>query len=223
MSMQIDFSIVFTYWHVLLKGLGLTLIITLSCALIGSILGFGLSVLRLAPSRLLRLPITLYVEFFRGTPLLIQLFWVFFCFPVVFGLSVSPYISVVISLTLYMAAITSETFRGALKSIASDQHDACTALGLTPHVKVLYVIFPQTLLRAIPPLLSNIVSLFKESALISSVGVADLMFVGQNLSNSTARPVEFLSAVAVIYFCVAFPLTRLVGLIESRLLRRYAY
>jgi polar amino acid transport system permease protein len=88
---------------------------------------------------------------------------------------------------------------------------------------VLYVIFPQALLRAVPPLLSNVVSLFKESALISSVGVADLMFVGQNISNSTARPVELLSAVAVIYFLVAFPLTRLVGVVEGRLLRRYAY
>jgi len=170
-----------------------------------------------------RLPTTLFVEFFRGTPLLIQVFWIFFCLPVVFGINIPPYLSVLISLTLFMAAITCETFRGALKSIASEQHDACTALGLGLRIKTVYVIFPQALLRAIPPLLSNIVSLFKESALISSVGVADLMFVGQNISNSTARPVEFLSAVAVIYFLVAFPLTRLVGLIEARLLRRFAY
>lgn len=221
--MTIDFSIVFSYWHVLLKGLGLTLVITLSCALIGSLAGFLVSLLRNSSFRILKWPTTLYVEFFRGTPLLIQLFWVFFCFPVVFGLNIPPFVSVMISLTLYMAAITSETFRGALKSIASEQHDACTALGLTSRVKVLYVIFPQALLRAIPPLLSNVVSLFKESALISSVGIADLMFIGQNISNSTARPVEFLSAVAVIYFLVAFPLTRLVGVVEARMLRRYAY
>ncbi|WP_271407973.1 amino acid ABC transporter permease [Pseudomonas sp. Q1-7] len=221
--MTIDFSIVLTYWHVLFKGLALTLAITLGCALIGSLAGFVLSLLRISSLKLLTLPTTLYVEFFRGTPLLIQLFWVFFCFPVVFGMDIPPYVSVIISLTLYMAAITSETFRGALKSIASEQHDACTALGLTSRVKVLYVIFPQALLRAIPPLLSNVVSLFKESALISSVGIADLMFVGQNISNSTARPVEFLSAVAVIYFLVAFPLTRLVGVVEARMLRRYAY
>lgn len=221
--MNIDFAVVFPYWHILLKGLGLTIAITLSCALIGSLAGFVLSLLRGVRNPLVRLPITLYVEFFRGTPLLIQLFWVFFCFPVVFGLTLSPYISVMLALVLYMAAITSETFRGALKSIASEQHDACTALGLTSKVKVLYVIFPQALLRATPPLLSNVVSLFKESALISSVGIADLMFVGQNISNSTARPVEFLSAVAVIYFFVAFPLTRLVGVIESRMLQRYAY
>lgn len=221
--MTIDFSVVFPYWYILLKGLGLTIAITLTCALLGSLAGFVISLLRGVRNPLIRLPISLYVEFFRGTPLLIQLFWVFFCFPVVFGLTLSPYISVMLALIFYMAAITSETFRGALKSIASEQHDACTALGLTPRVKVLFVIFPQALLRATPPLLSNVVSLFKESALISSVGIADLMFVGQNISNSTARPVEFLTAVAVIYFLVAFPLTRLVGLVESRMLRRYAY
>jgi len=221
--MPLDFSVVLHYWPVLLKGLGLTLAFTGACAILGRLLGFTVSLLRQLKTPLVRLPLTLYVEFFRGTPLLIQLFWVFFCFPVVFGLDIPPYVSVLIALTLFMGAITSETFRGALKSIASEQHDACTALGLGPKVKVLYVIFPQALLRAVPPLLSNVVSLFKESALISSVGVADLMFVGQNISNSTARPVEFLSAVAVIYFLVAFPLTRLVGVVEGRLLRRYAY
>lgn len=221
--MSLDFTVVLSYWQVLLKGLALTLAFTLSCAILGSLAGFAVSLLRASRLRLVRLPVTLYVEFFRGTPLLIQLFWVFFCFPVVFKVNIAPYVSVLIALTLYMAAITSETFRGALKSIASEQHDACTALGLTPGVKVLYVVFPQALLRAVPPLLSNVVSLFKESALISSVGVADLMFVGQNISNSTARPVEFLSAVAVIYFLVAFPLTRLVGVVEGRLLRRFAY
>jgi polar amino acid transport system permease protein len=221
--MHLDFSAVFPYWLVLLKGLGLTVAFTSSCAVIGSLAGFVLSLLRMSPNRFLKGATTLYVEFFRGTPLLIQLFWVFFCFPVVFRVDIPPYVSVVISLTLYMAAITSETFRGALKSISAEQHDACTALSLTPQAKILYVIFPQALLRAIPPLLSNVVSLFKESALISSVGVADLMFVGQNISNSTAKPVEFLTTVAIIYFLVAFPLTRLVGVVESRFLRRFAY
>jgi polar amino acid transport system permease protein len=221
--MHLDFSTVLPYWLVLLKGLGLTVAFTSSCAVIGSLAGFVLSLLRMSPSRWMKAATTLYVEFFRGTPLLIQLFWVYFCFPVVFRVPIPPYVSVVISLTLYMAAITSETFRGALKSISAEQHDACIALSLSPQAKILYVIFPQALLRAIPPLLSNIVSLFKESALISSVGVADLMFVGQNISNSTARPVEFLTTVATIYFLVAFPLTRLVGVVETRLLRRFAY
>ncbi|VVE54961.1 ABC transporter permease [Pandoraea terrae] len=221
--MSLDISIVLPYWQVLLKGLGLTLAFTSACAIVGSLGGFVLSLLRMSPSRWLKALTTLYVEFFRGTPLLIQLFWVFFCFPVVFRVDVPPYLSVLISLTMYMIAITSETFRGALKSISSEQHDACIALSLTPHVKILYVIFPQALLRAIPPLLSNVVSLFKESALISSVGVADLMFVGQGISNSTAHPLEFLTTVGFIYFLVAFPLTRLVGVLESNFLKRFSY
>jgi polar amino acid transport system permease protein len=221
--MNLDFTVVFSYWQALLQGLALTLVFTVGCAILGSLCGFLLSLLRASRSRWLSVPAGLYVELFRGTPLLIQLFWVFFCFPVVFGVDTPPYLSVLLALTLYMTAITSETFRGALKSIPGEQHDACVALGLASWNKTLFVVFPQALLRGIPPLLSNVVSLFKESALISSVGIADLMFVGQNISNSTARPVEFLSAVAVIYFLVAFPLTRLVGVIEARMLRRYAY
>jgi len=221
--MNLDFTVVFSYWQALLQGLALTLAFTVGCATLGSLCGFLLSLLRASRRRWLSVPAGLYVELFRGTPLLIQLFWVFFCFPVVFGLDVPPYVSVLLALTLYMTAITSETFRGALKSIPGEQHDACVALGLASWNKTIFVVFPQALLRGIPPLLSNVVSLFKESALISSVGIADLMFVGQNISNSTARPVEFLSAVAVIYFLVAFPLTRLVGVIETRMLRRYAY
>lgn len=221
--MNLDFTVVFSYWQALLQGLALTLAFTVGCAILGSLCGFLLSLLRASRSRWLSVPAGLYVELFRGTPLLIQLFWVFFCFPVVFGINVPPYVSVLLALTLYMTAITSETFRGALKSIPGEQHDACVALGLASWNKTIFVVFPQALLRGIPPLLSNVVSLFKESALISSVGIADLMFVGQNISNSTARPVEFLSAVAVIYFLVAFPLTRLVGVIEARMLRRYAY
>jgi polar amino acid transport system permease protein len=221
--MNLDFTVVFSYWQALLQGLALTLVFTVGCAIMGSLCGFLLSLLRASGSRWLSVPAGLYVELFRGTPLLIQLFWVFFCFPVVFGIDIAPYVSVLLALTLYMTAITSETFRGALKSIPGEQHDACVALGLASWNKTVFVVFPQALLRGIPPLLSNVVSLFKESALISSVGIADLMFVGQNISNSTARPVEFLSAVAVIYFLVAFPLTRLVGVVETRMLRRYAY
>lgn len=216
-------SVIQPYVVVLLRGLGMTLAFTAGCAIVGSLGGFVLSLLRMSPNRIVKAATGFYVEFFRGTPLLIQLFWMFFCLPVVFNLSIAPAVSVLLSLTLYMIAITSETFRGALRSIASEQHDASVALGLTPRVKILYVIFPQGLLRATPPLLSNVISLFKESALISSVGIADLMFVGQNISNNTARPLEFLTVVGVIYFLVAFPLTRLVGAVETRLLRRYTY
>ena len=219
--MNFDFYRVFSYWDVLLNGLGVTLLFTVSAALVGTLLGFVISLMRVSPFRALRWPARLYVEFFRGTPMLIQLFWIFFCLPLLIGQSIPPFVSVLLSMTLFMAAITSETFRGALKSISGEQHDACVALGLNFRVKAVSVIFPQALLRSVPPLMSNIVALFKESALISSVGVADLMFVSSNISSSTASPVEFLSIAALIYFVVAFPFTRLVDIVEAKLLRRY--
>ncbi|MDI5983757.1 amino acid ABC transporter permease [Halomonas sp. M4R5S39] len=219
--MNFDLLRVFSYWDVLLQGLGITLFFTITSAVVGTLLGFIISLMRVSPFRILKWPSRLYVEFFRGTPMLIQLFWIFFCLPLVIGQDIPPYVSVLISMVLFMAAITSETFRGSLKSISGEQHDACVALGLNFRVKAVSVIFPQALLRSIPPLMSNIVALFKESALISSVGIADLMFVSSNISSSTARPVEFLTAAAVIYFAVAFPITRLVDLVEANLLRRF--
>ena len=163
-----------------------------------------------------------YVEFFRGTPVLIQLFWIFFCLPLLLGFELSNLASGIIALTLYMGAITSETFRASLKSVGPEQLDACVALGLPRWTQVTSVVLPQAILRAVPTLLSNCVSLFKESALVSAVGMADLMFVGQNISNNTARPVEVLTVVALMYFAIAFPLTRTVTLIERRILTKLA-
>ncbi|PPA01327.1 amino acid ABC transporter permease, partial [Pseudomonas sp. MWU12-2312b] len=147
--MHLDFTVVFSYWQALLQGLALTLVFTVGCAIMGSLCGFLLSLLRASRRRWLSVPAGLYVELFRGTPLLIQLFWVFFCFPVVFGIDIAPYVSVLLALTLYMTAITSETFRGALKSIPGEQHDACVALGLASWNKTVFVVFPQALLRGI--------------------------------------------------------------------------
>jgi polar amino acid transport system permease protein len=93
------------------------------------------------------------------------------------------------------------------------------ALGLKPWQRVRHILLPQALRLAIPTLLSNSVSLFKESSLVSAVGMSDLMYVGQNVSNISARPIEVLTTVALLYFAVAFPLTRAVAHLEARMLR----
>lgn len=220
--MELDFSIVLRFQHALLLGLWTTLKLTLLCVLLGCALGFVTAMARTGGNVILRTVAGAYVEFFRGTPVLIQLFWIFFCLPLLLGVELSNFASGVIALTLYMGAISSETFRASLKSVGREQMDACIALGLPRRVQVTSVILPQAVLRAAPTLLSNCVSLFKESALVSAVGMADLMFVGQNISNNTARPVEMLTIVALIYFVIAFPLTRAVTLVEARILKKLA-
>ncbi|PDT11130.1 amino acid ABC transporter permease [Rhizobium mulingense] len=220
--MTLDFSILLRFENALLLGLWMTIKLTIICVVLGCSLGFLVGLARTSRNIVLRAVAGVYVEFFRGTPVLIQLFWIFFCLPLILGVELSNLTSGVIALTLYMGAITSETFRASLKSIGREQLDACVALGLPQRVQVVNVVLPQAVLRAIPTLLSNCVSLFKESALVSAVGMADLMFVGQNISNNTARPVEVLTVVALIYFVIAFPLTRAVSLIEGRILKKLA-
>ena len=218
--MKFDFTVVWEHLPLLItKGLSVTLSFIIICMVIGVLWGFLLSLARTSQNPFIYWPSTLYVEFFRGTPVLVQLFWIFFCLPLLFGTDLSAFTSSVIALSLYSAAITSESFRASLKSIESDQYDACTALGLSPVVKLIYVVFPQAILRAIPNLLSNVVSLFKESALVSAVGMADLMYVGNSLALQEAKPVEILTAVALIYFVVGFALTRTVSRMESRILK----
>lgn len=220
--MDLNFAVVLKFQDALLLGLWMTLKLTVVCILLGCILGFVIALARTSKSTALRAVSSIYVEFFRGTPVLVQLFWIFFCLPLVLGVELSNLTSGIIALSLYMGAISSETFRASLKSVGREQLDACVALGLTPWDRTTSVVLPQAVLRAAPTLLSNCVSLFKESALVSAVGMADLMFVGQNISNNTARPVEVLTVVALIYFVIAFPLTRAVTVIEQRILKRLA-
>ncbi|MER9881938.1 amino acid ABC transporter permease [Mesorhizobium sp. M0118] len=220
--MTYDFAVVLKFQDALLLGLWMTIKLTLICVVIGCALGFVVALARTSKNPLLRGVSSVYVEFFRGTPVLIQLFWIFFCLPLLLGVELSNLTSGVIALSLYMGAITSETFRASLRSVGREQLDACVALGLSPWTRTTSVILPQAVLRAAPTLLSNVVSLFKESALVSAVGMADLMFVGQNISNNTARPVEVLTVVALIYLVIAFPLTRAVTVFEQRILKRLA-
>ena len=219
MSYDFSFGVIADYFDVLLRGLLTTIEFTAICIILGSLLGFVLSLMRVSRSRALRIVSTAYVEFFRGTPVLVQLFWIFFCLPIVLHVELSNFASSVIALTLFMAAIASESFRSALHAIPRDHIDAGVALGLSPYQRARYVVFPQAIRLAIPTLLSNSVSLFKESSLVSAVGMSDLMYVGQNVSNISARPIELLTTVAFLYFAIAFPLTRAVSRLESRMLR----
>jgi polar amino acid transport system permease protein len=220
MTYHLSFGFLLDYWSALLFGLATTLKLTVICVFLGMLLGFMLSLMRTSENRLLYAAGSVYVEFFRGTPVLIQIFWIFFCLPLLLRIDIGSMVSAIIALSLYMGAISCETFRAAMKSIAREQHDACVALGLGPFAKITHVIFPQTILRAVPTLLSNTVSLFKESSLVSAVGMSDLLYVGQNIATRTFHPVEILTTVAFIYFVIAFPLTRAVTIVEQRLLRK---
>jgi polar amino acid transport system permease protein len=222
MDYQFSFKVVYENLDVLALGLVSTLEFTVLCIFLGILLGFFICSLRRSKVLIVRGIGTAYVEFFRGTPVLVQLFWIFFCLPILIGVEMGSFTSSIVALTLYMGAISSESFRSALNGIPKDQYDASFALGLSSFKRMRFVIFPQAMILATPNLLSNSVSLFKESALVSAVGMVELMYVGQNLANVTSRPIEIITAVAFFYFFIAFPMTRAVTLLERRIQKKYS-
>ncbi|MGF6875820.1 amino acid ABC transporter permease [Paraburkholderia sp. MM5477-R1] len=219
--MKFNFLFLMEYIQPVLAGLALTVELTVASSVAGIVLGFIASLLRTYGTIPVRAVVTGYVEVFRGTPLLVQLFWFFFCLPLLLHVDIGVRAASITTLSLYMGAITCETFRGSLASIRKEELDACVALGLGRMTRITHIVLPLTFIRAMPTLLSNVVSLFKESALVSALGMADLMFVSQNIANTSARPVEVLTSTALIYFAVAFPLTRCVSGIERKVLQRF--
>lgn len=223
MEYGISVAIVGEYLPTMLRSFVTTIALAMLCILLGSALGFVISLMRTSKISIWRIASTCYVEWTRGTPLLIQLFWIFFCLPILLHIELTVFASSAIALTLYMGAITSETFRAALKAIAVEHDDAGAALGLNWYQRAQHVILPQAFILAIPSLLSNSVTLLKETSLVSAIGMSDLMFVGQNIATLTLRPVEILTTVGVLYMGVALPITLVVTHIEKRVRLRFGF
>ena len=158
----------------------------------------------------------LYVELFQGTPLLLQLFLIFFGLPKL-GVDVSPLLAATIALTLYATAFLAEIWRGCVDAIPRGQWDASASLGMTFVQQMRDVILPQALKIAIPPTVGFLVQLVKSTALASIVGFHELTKAGQVINNATFQPFITYSIVALIYFAICYPLTHWSRRLERRL------
>ena len=157
---------------------------------------------------------SLYIQLFQGTPLLLQLFLVFFGLPLL-GVDVTPLMAAAIALTLYASAFLAEIWRGCVDAIPRGQWDASDSLGMNFLTQMRYVILPQSLKIAIPPTVGFLVQLIKSTALASIVGFNELTRTGQIVANATFEPFLIYGLVALIYFAMCYPLT-----VGSRVLER---
>ena len=157
---------------------------------------------------------SLYIQLLQGTPLLLQLFLVFFGLPLI-GVEVSPLMAASIALTLYASAFLAEIWRGCVDAIPRGQWDASASLGMNYLTQMRYVILPQSLKIAIPPTVGFLVQLLKSTALASIVGFDELTRAGQIVANATFKPFIVYGLVALIYFAMCYPLT-----VGSRYLER---
>lgn len=199
----------------LLQGAALTLELTAISLALGVVGGLGLALLRLSPIRALRPPAVAYVEVVRGTPLLMQIYVIYFVLPAI-GIRVPPFFAGVLALSLNAAAYTSEVFRAGIESIDPGQMEAARSLGMTHRMAMRWVILPQTVRRVLPPLTNEAVALLKDSSLVSVVALAELMRVGKQIATDGASPTTIFLGVAVIYLAMTLPLTWLVRRLETR-------
>lgn len=203
----------------LLQGAGLTIVISATAMVLALVLGMAVALVSQIPGRIARGLVRAYVEVFRNTPLLIQIFIVYFGLPQL-GLKLSPFLSGLSALTLYTAAYNTEIFRAGLEAVPKGQHEAARSTGLSPFQEAIHVIIPQALRISFPALGNNLVSLVKNSSLVSIIGMVELMFVANDISFNNFRSFEIYGAAAVLYVILVLSLTRILTLTEDRLLRK---
>jgi polar amino acid transport system permease protein len=209
----------FTLWLIiknLLIATQWTVLLSLIAFVCGGLVGVVLLFLRTSGIKPLETLVKIYIEIFQGTPLLMQLFLLFFGLAL-FGLELSPWAAAALALTLWTSAFLTEIWRGCVESTPKGQWEASASLALSYVEQMRYVILPQALRIAIPPTVGFSVQVIKGTALASIIGFVELTKAGTMLNNATFRPFLVYSLVALIYFALCFPLSWYARRLEGRL------
>ncbi|WP_321782292.1 amino acid ABC transporter permease [Paraburkholderia sp. J94] len=184
-----------------------TVLLSLVSFVAGGAVGLVLLVMRVSSSRVLRAIVRIYIEVFQGTPLLLQLFIVFFGLPLV-GVDVSPWVAATLGLTFFTSAYLAEIWRGCVEAVPRGQWEASSSLAMNYFEQLRHVILPQAARIAVGPTVGFGVQAIKDTALVSIIGFAELTKAGTIISNATFRPFLVYGLVALIYFVLCYPLTR---------------
>jgi polar amino acid transport system permease protein len=211
-----DWGVVWENRWLLLDGARTTLVLTVLTMVFAIVGGLLLAILRLSSFRIVRASATAFVEFFRATPLILQIYWVFYILPTVLAIRFPAFTTGLVGLTLNVSAFNSETFRAGITSIRRGQWYAGLALGMSRAQVMRHVVLPQAVWRILPPLASQWVSLFKDTSLVSTIAVADLSYVALGLRFQTYRIIEILTAMAGLYWLMGYPQAKLVDWIHRK-------
>jgi polar amino acid transport system permease protein len=201
----------------LLRAIPWTLLLSLGALLGGGILGLLIAILRTAPSRPLRWLAIGYIELFQGTPVLMQLFVVYYGLAVLFNLQVDPWPAVLLAFTLYSSAFLGEIWRGCIEAVPRPQWEAAECLALSRTQRMVKVILPQAIRIATPPTVGFMVQIIKNTSLASVVGFVELMRSGQIVNNSLFEPFMIYAIIAVTYFAMCYPLSLFSQKLERRM------
>jgi len=196
---------------------GGTLRLAIPAIVLGFVLGIFIGVARLARPWWISLPATLYVELFRGVPLVMVIFWIWFIVPQLLRLPIPEYGVALTAFVIFEAAYFGEIVRAGIQSVPRGQVEAATALGLTRAQSMRFVVLPQAIRNMVPSLVTQMIVLFKDTSLASIIGYVDLTKAAQIVDNREIRPFELYLFIAVVYFVFAYSMSRIAARFERRL------
>lgn len=214
---RFDWLGVIDYIPALLQGLYYTLLVSVVGLIIGFVLGaiFGLG--RISRSKIVYGISTAYVELLRGTPVLVQAIWIYFALPLIIGFNIPSLTAGIIVIGLNSGAYIAEIVRGAVQSVEKGQMEAGRSLGLSQHLTMRYVIWPQAFKRMIPPLGNQFIISIKDTSLLSVILVPELIFQGRLVASNHFNAVEIYTTVAIFYLVITLTLSKVLNIMEKRL------
>lgn len=216
-AMNDDSGFIFKYGSFFLKGIKITILISLIGVALGSILGAFVALMKLSKIKIISWIASIYIEILRGTPMLVQVFIVFFGITAALGLDISALVCGTIALVINSSAYIAEIIRAGINAVDKGQMEAARSLGLNYRQTMKSVIMPQAIKNILPALGNEFVTLIKESSIVSTIGVGEIMFNAQVVQGISFDPFTPLLVAAALYFVLTFVLTRIMNMIEGRL------
>ena len=217
MAYRWDFASVFSNTDALLAGALGTLRIFAICLVLGLSLGLLLGLARYSKRKLLYLSASAFVEFFRNTPVLVQILWFYFAMPMLLPFEISPLTAAALGISLNSGAFSGEIFRAGIQSIERGQWEAAHALGMSGAQAMRRIILPQAVKRMLPALTNRCIEIFKMSTLASAVAYVELLQQGKLIASINYNPIETYTVIALIFFAVLYPLVQATYVLERRL------
>ncbi|TQE22193.1 ectoine/hydroxyectoine ABC transporter permease subunit EhuC [Streptomyces ipomoeae] len=211
-----DFSFSQGLWELLLRGVWVTVQLTVLSAALGAAVAFAVGLARTHRLWIVRFVAGAYFEIFRGTSALVLMLWVFFVVPLTLGWQLVPMWAAVLTLGCTYGAYGSEIVRGAVAAVPVAQREAGVALSMPPAMRMRKIVLPQAWPEMVPPFCNLLIELLKGTALVSVLGVADITFAAQLVRNATGQSAPVYTVILVMYFVLAFVITRVMRQVERR-------
>ncbi|MGM0603719.1 MAG: amino acid ABC transporter permease [Bacillota bacterium] len=221
-----DFSFLTDYYKFFINGTQITVMLAFFAVLFGIFIGIFLAMFKISSNKILKAFASAYIEFIRGTPLLVQLFIIYYGLPMfgiefpdfpLLGQNVGDFMAGVIAMSINSGAYVAEIFRAGIQAVDKGQMEAARSLGMPYGMAMKKIILPQAFKNILPALGNEFIVVIKESAIVSIIGIHDLMYNADTVRGNTYKPFEPLIVAALIYFVLTFSLSKAVGYLERRL------